>query len=218
MKNLLKTILFVVICYSVLILVKGCMYSSDNTDKLLYDFDKKLRSIENVDNEVQTTPIVETEQEPKTPKNHNLIKIVGLGDVDYSVLEETSKIIEDFYGYSTSIVGSEQISSDLFINGDTLDAYKCVTSLGKDVKTIYVTNNNLYDNNGTRLRGYTTMYGNTIIVRGVPKFIKETTIHEIGHTLGLDHCSDLTCIMAINNDEQDSGDFCSKCKNIINNN
>jgi predicted Zn-dependent protease len=67
-----------------------------------------------------------------------------------------------------------------------------------------------------RLRGYTTLYGKSIFVRSNRSFLKETIIHEIGHTLGLDHCDDLTCIMAINNDTYDSGDFCNKCKSKIN--
>jgi predicted Zn-dependent protease len=212
MKNIITTILFVVVVFTI------AEYVKNNKGEI----NKNVKRIEN--QVVTEIPVIYEEVRTESVdyqsvrKNNQHINIVPLGNIDYSILEETSNVIKDFYGYSTSIGNPEQVTSDLFINGDTLDAYKCVTSLRKDVKTIYITNNNLYTKDGMRLRGYTTIYGNTIIMRGKPEFIKETTIHEIGHTLGLDHCSDLTCIMAIANDEYDSGDFCSKCKNIINNN
>jgi predicted Zn-dependent protease len=53
------------------------------------------------------------------------------------------------------------------------------------------------------------------IVRGEKSFLKETIIHELGHTLGLRHCNDLTCIMAVDNDGFDSGTFCDKCSRQI---
>jgi predicted Zn-dependent protease len=83
------------------------------------------------------------------------------------------------------------------------------------VKTLYITEKNIEENE-TDLRGYTTLYGNTIVVKGKKSIMKETIVHEIGHTLGLYHCDDLTCVMAINNDEYDSGDFCNNCKNKLN--
>jgi predicted Zn-dependent protease len=60
------------------------------------------------------------------------------------------------------------------------------------------------------VRGYST--GINIIVRTNNGFFQETFIHELGHLLGLNHCDDLSCIMATNNDDYDSGNFCKKCK------
>jgi predicted Zn-dependent protease len=62
------------------------------------------------------------------------------------------------------------------------------------------------------LRGLSFLNGNVAIIRGDKSFLEETTIHEIGHLFGLDHCSDITCIMALNNDEFDSGHFCNSCR------
>lgn len=216
MKNLIKTVLFVLVCYTTLILVKSSIYSSDNTDKVLYDFESRFNNIEHKDTDEEPLHNPDLNQSSETTKTKEVINIVGLGDVDYSTLEKTSNIVEQFYGIETNIVGYKDITQDLCLNQDTLNADNCVFNLNNDVKTIYVTNNNLYSSNGMRLRGYTTLYGKTIIIRGNPEFIRETTIHELGHTFGLDHCSDLTCVMAVNNDDQDSGDFCNECKSKLN--
>ena len=83
-------------------------------------------------------------------------------------------------------------------------------------KTIYITEQKLW-NNKHYLRGYAFLGGNVAIIRGVKSFLKETIIHEIGHLFGLNHCDDKTCIMGVDNDAYDSGDFCNKCKNQLRN-
>ena len=63
-------------------------------------------------------------------------------------------------------------------------------------------------------KGYTN--GTTVIVKGDKSIMKETLLHEIGHTLGLRHCDNLSCIMAINNDDEETGKFCKKCRKKAN--
>lgn len=151
-------------------------------------------------------PTVQTDSE---------ITLVPLGYVNQSLMEFAKKSIEEFWGISPDFGEEYQISSLILSNGDTLDAWKCVGNLPSKNKTIYLTTNPLYTN-GVKLRGYTTLWGKVIIVRADSSFLKETLTHEIGHTFGLDHCKDLYCIMAINNDEYDTGDFCNDCKNKMN--
>lgn len=48
--------------------------------------------------------------------------------------------------------------------------------------------------------------------------IKEA-VHEIGHTLGLDHCPDPRCVMAFSNSLDDTdrkgADFCDRCRGLL---
>lgn len=155
-----------------------------------------------------------------TPSNNSLkeIHIVGLDNVSDADLNYASSVIENFYGYKVEIYENLDTPSDVYYpNSRTINADNYVNRYRHQVKTIYLTYDLVYQGD-LRLRGYTYINGNTILVRADRSFMKETLIHEIGHTLGLDHCGDLTCIMAINNDEYDSGDFCSKCKSILRNN
>ena len=150
-------------------------------------------------------------------ENKQVFYIRGLGDVSQNDLEYTSEIIENFYGYHCIIEDNVSIPNNTYFDdGNTINAGSCVSNLDTDKKTLYLTYNPLNDGNDD-LRGYTRINGETIIVRGDRSFMKGTIIHEIGHTLGLEHCSDLTCVMAIQNDEYDSGNFCENCKRIINN-
>jgi len=152
---------------------------------------------------------------------NKLVKIIGLGNIERNKLENAAEIINEFYGYETIISNNISIKPEFcFDDGETLDADKSLNQLNKfdnetNLITIYITNNNLYTSYNVKLRGYTYMNGKTIIMRSNPEFIRETLIHEIGHTKGLNHCNDLTCIMAINNDNEDSGNFCTKCKKEI---
>jgi len=156
-----------------------------------------------------------TKPETSTEQTNSEITLVPLGYVNQSLLIFASKSIKEFWGITPDIGEQYSIDNDILIGGDTLDAWKCISNLPSKNKTIYLTTNPLYSN-GVKLRGYTTIWGKVLIVRADSSFLKETLTHEIGHTLGLDHCQDLYCIMAINNDEYDMGDFCKDCKSKIN--
>jgi archaemetzincin len=171
---------------------------------------------ENLKNENNS---LNTERQPEHnsifPFRHYYIR--GLGEIPEEDLASAQEIIENFFGYECTPLTDIPIPESCFDeNGIALEAEKSLQNLRSEENTIYLTTENLY-NDGQRLRGFTHLNGKTIIVSSVKSFMQETLIHEIGHTLGLDHCSDLRCIMAINNDEQDSGDFCYKCKTELHN-
>lgn len=152
-----------------------------------------------------------TSSTPQVPTEEVIIK--PLGNVDYSDLTDAVNIIEGFYGYKCSIGSPEQITDEMFINGtdQILNAQVCLNKLYDTKKVVYIVDKRLWAN-GDFLRGFAATNGGTMIVRGEKSFLRETIIHEMGHTLGLSHCNDLSCIMAVDNDQYDSGTFCKKCK------
>jgi archaemetzincin len=133
-----------------------------------------------------------------------------LGNVDNSDLTEAVKYVEEFYGYKCKIALGVGITPTMKIKNtsDYINGEEAMNELNSYRNTIFIVDKRLWHNN--EVKGLTD--GTTIIVRGEKEWLKETLIHEIGHTLGLGHCDNLSCIMAINNDEYETGKFCNKCK------
>lgn len=198
MSDLIKTLLLIVLPFLLLI------------GAILYRNNKSYSSEPSVDNVI--------------PKN-DTIYIIGLGKYQESDLEFASKTIKDFYGYPCKIMGEVKTTKAMYVNkGKGLDDMATLSNLWTDnvvsditfnKTTLYITDEILSQGN-MDLRGSSYISYKNAIVRGGRSFMKSTIIHEMGHLLGLNHCDDLTCVMAINNDEYDTGDFCVKCKKIIN--
>lgn len=150
-----------------------------------------------------------------SPK-HFIVRALGI--VPQENLWRAKEILENYFGYTCSIAQPTGIKSSYYNSSATgLEADNCIRELQNSNNTIYVVGEELF-NRETPLRGYTTMNGNTILVKNGLSFMRETLIHEVGHTLGLGHCNDLTCIMAINNDAEDRGDYCGICAYRLQNN
>jgi hypothetical protein len=148
------------------------------------------------------------------PKCTVLVK--PLGDVDYSDLTDAVKVIQEFYGWDAYIGRKVDLTSDLFISGsDIVNADVCLGKFYSEQKIVYVLEKRMWSK-GEYVKGYAAKSGGTVFVRGDKSILRETLIHEIGHTLGLSHCSDLSCIMSVNNDAYETGKFCNNCKRQIN--
>jgi len=159
------------------------------------------------------------EESSSTKKDGNVtFHIVGLGDYSQSDLVMAKKYVEEFYGFKCVVDGNVPTKPSMYVeNSITLDITKCLAELSvQGQKTIYVTNEKVYSKKWGMVRGMTHIRGNTVIVNG-GKNLQETVIHELGHTLGLGHCDNPQCVMAVNNDAEDTGQFCSKCKNQLKN-
>jgi hypothetical protein len=153
-----------------------------------------------------------TKDEKVLTKPKTTIYIRGLGNFTPTDLNEISKSVSDFYGYQCIIESPTSTNPNMYTSdGSSLETINCIKELKREgKKTIYVTNENLVS--GTmQLRGGTMFRCNTIIIESC-KYNKGTAIHEIGHTLGLGHCHNPKCVMAIYNDEENTYDFCENCK------
>lgn len=145
------------------------------------------------------------------------ITIVGLGDVSLDRLRVAENIIRNFYNFRTEVKPyNMRITDEFFIDNqkETVDCDKFVRYFNPEEKVVFITNKKMWAQS-MYLRGYTTVMGKVIITTSNQN-MKETLIHEIGHTYGLLHCDNLTCVMAINNDNYDSGTFCDICSRNIN--
>ncbi len=148
----------------------------------------------------------------KTTEDKNIVILKNLGEIDDGDIEMASEIIKEF-GLNPVIEPGISVPNSIVVD-DYIDARKFILFSDDQIKTIYLTEWELREDS-LDLRGYTTLWGKSVVMRSKRDFLEETIKHELGHTFGLEHCSDRTCIMAINNDEWESGDFCDECKKMI---
>jgi len=142
-------------------------------------------------------------------------EVRGLGNVDYSTLKSVSETIENFYGFTTIIKTNVNISQDMFIKNTEhiLNASICLRELDNhNIKVIFVTDKELWAS-GDFINGLAYYNGDKVIVSTKSRNLDEVVKHEVGHTFGLEHCNQKTCVMASANDQFETGKFCENCRN-----
>lgn len=217
MKTITKTLIAIGI---VLVLFLNCEFDTNKTSNLEQPIESQRveESYDSTSSEVANqedgSKKVETTKKYYNPNQTIIIR--GLGNMDNSDLEYASSLVTEFYGYNCVIMDNVTVPESIYMREGVIDAHEAMVEFSNiNTRTIFLTPENLYVND-MELRGYTTTYGNAVVINYDKDYLRETLIHELGHTLGLLHCDDLTCIMAINNDAYDSGDFCDNCKNKLN--
>ena len=142
---------------------------------------------------------------------NTVVYVKGLGKYDQKDINKVAEYVNKFFGYRCIIEEGVPTTTEMYFNGSDLDVSQCIHKLNRNgIKTIYVTNENVV-NKGQQIRGGTFLRCNTVIVEHTD-YDETTVLHEVGHTLGLVHCDNPKCLMAINNDAEVTMDFCDKCK------
>jgi hypothetical protein len=172
-------------------------------------------------NKLKTKGVIRTETqrtEKSNDNNSNTIYLAKLGNPDSEYFNIAKSEIHKRFGWKVIIAETQEVTSHMLNSRGSINAYEASRILPSKQKIVYITEQGLDDEEGTKLRGYAYGINHIMIVRTQKSFFVETLIHEIGHTLGLKHCNDKTCIMAENNDPYDTGEFCKQCKSQLNSN
>ena len=148
-------------------------------------------------------------EEGNLSKNET-VYILGLGDFNQADLETASKEITEVFGFKCKIIDPVKTTPELYVtNTNRLDKDKCLTSLNPKNKTVYVKNESL---NSKNTSGSAKKNGKFIIISNTGNHVRKTVLHEMGHTLGMDHCDNNKCVMATRNIMTCNGQFCNNCK------
>ena len=195
---------------------------------------------ENVD-EVQSHPAVKKTQ-PKVITKTPIVYITPLGDVPKAQLNYVQKSVTDFFHYQVVINPKQSLTSDLK-NSQQIRyiADKILKKYNSKRNTLLLTNVDIETQNKQRgddnwgVFGLGYRPGTTCVIstfrlnKGKVKVsnekflerLKKICIHEIGHNLGLDHCtSNKQCLMndargLISQVDMETLDFCKVCKKKI---
>ena len=153
-----------------------------------------------------------SETKPNPELKKKVVYLRGLGKFTPSDLEEFKGHIKELYNYNVVILDPVQTKSQMYTpDGRSLEVSECIFSLNNyDKTTIYITDENLVTED-LEVRGGTYLNCKTVIIES-GNYNKDTVLHELGHTLGLEHCDNPKCLMAIYNDEHITNDFCDECK------
>ena len=180
---------------------------------------KKLEKMPNIDDtssQHYVKILKEKEVKQVQEKVETIVRVKGLGDFNQKDVNKIASYVTNFFGYKCVVEEGVPTTQKMYFNSHDLDVSQCVFELNRHgVKTIYVTNQNLV-NKGQQIRGGTFLRCNTVIVEHTD-YDETTVLHEVGHTLGLVHCNNPKCLMAIDNDAEVTMDFCDKCKKRLEN-
>jgi len=170
-------------------------------------------------------------------KSNKVIFIQPLGDVNPEYMEEVKSSVESFFGFSCQVKSKVEFTADILAGSKTrYEASKILEKYHSSDYLLILTEKDIACENGDipewGIFGYGEITGTTCVVstfrlkRKVSETVfldrlKKVALHELGHNLGLDHCSnDSKCMM---NDAKGTSKemdnekiwFCDKCRKQI---
>lgn len=166
------------------------------------------------------------------------IYIQPLGDVNQEYIDYIKTSVINFYGYDCVIKSKLNLTTDILAGSRTrYEAGKILKKYNSKENVLLITEKDIAHKKsndypewgvfGLGFRPGTTCVISTFrLKKNVPKAkflerLKKVALHEIGHNLGLDHCTnDKECMMTsasgtVKQVDREKVWFCSKCWNQI---
>lgn len=168
------------------------------------------------------------------------IQIIPLGNVDNKIINEVKYAINHFYGRPVKLLNKVPLSNDLKRTSKSrYSAELILNKFNSNIYTIVVTEADITIWNKIKkqdwgifgyakepgkvcvISAYKKRLGKNISNNGYSSRIRKVTIHEIGHNLNLNHCSNqIDCVMHAANGsavqiDKEKEDFCTFCKSKL---
>jgi hypothetical protein len=140
--------------------------------------------------------------------------VYTIGEYDTANVVAACRTIQRVFTFGTRVKGHRYLPETCIRQNNQLDGNRCLNELRRDGEhCIYITNQVMYSED-ISVRGLTKLHGRVILLKNNPHF-EEVLIHEMGHVLGLRHCENLACVMAIRNDAEGTEKFCEQCIRLV---
>jgi hypothetical protein len=157
---------------------------------------------------------VSSRHSQESEEDRTIWSVYTIGEHDSANVDAACRTINRVFTFGTCVKGHRRLPETCIKQNNELDGNQCLSELRRDGEhCVYITNQMVYSED-LSVRGLTNLYGSVILVKNNPHFEK-VLIHEMGHVLGLRHCENLACVMAIHNDAEGTEKFCEQCIRLV---